>query len=73
MYTCIAADCGDPTFGNNLELMYNSTLEGSVVFIDCEEFTLTSVCLHDGTWNPNPGDKNICDDSTTNSGIHNNY
>ena len=45
----------------NLNLTYNSTLEGSVALISCDEYnaTVTALCHKSGSWIPH---LNTCDD-----------
>ena len=53
-----AADCGVPV--SNAPLNYNSTLEGSVLILTCEndtsanEQTLNAICHSNGNWIPDP-------------------
>ena len=59
------ADCGLPPVSRNFKLNYNSTLEGSVLILTCEneisfnsvnETTLNVTCDSNGSWIPNPAD-----------------
>ena len=60
MIACMpAVNCGTPEVNGirNISLNYNSTLEGSLLIIECEEssrLTVTATCLSDGNWSPDP-------------------
>ena len=47
-------DCEKPQVSDVITLMYNSTLEGSVLMYSCEDPTCykRAVCQGDGSWTP---------------------
>ena len=64
-WLCHTADCGSLPEDRNLKLNYNSTLEGSVLTLTCEneislnstnETILSVTCHSNGSWIPNPAD-----------------
>ena len=57
-----AADCGTPILAadHSIVLMYNLTLEGSLLMFWCEESpynVVTSLCHRNASWYPNPSDE----------------
>ena len=65
--TINTASCGRPVAATNVQLYYNSTLEGATVVFLCEEgyvpnSTHTGVCQDNGRWSPNPAN-HICDET----------
>ena len=60
-----AADCGVPIVDSSASVIYNSTLEGSLLVFWCEQFpddVFTALCHKNGSWSPNPA-HNICSSS----------
>ena len=61
-----AADCGVPLVNRNVKLNYNSTLDGSVLILICEneisnmdtidEQILNVSCYSNGNWVPDPAE-----------------
>ena len=50
-------NCDTPEVNGDISLNYNSTLEGSLLIIECEEssrLTVIVTCLSDGNWSPDP-------------------
>ena len=73
-----AADCGVLTVGENnivnFEVVYNSTLEGSMIIFSCGESEFTSVCQETGRWSPHPTEITLCSTGMlTNTKFNNGY
>ena len=61
-----AVDCGIPLVNRNVKLNYNSTLDGSILILTCENETpiinitdeqiLIVICHNNGNWIPNPAE-----------------
>ena len=56
-------DCGVPLVNRNVKLNYNSTLDGSVLIVTCEnkissidEQILNVTCHNNGNWIPDPAE-----------------
>ena len=73
MIACLHAytvNCDTPEVNGDISLNYNSTLEGSLLTIECEEssrLTVTVTCLSDGNWSPDP--HQVCSVESTSSNI----
>jgi hypothetical protein len=50
--TVYPADYGVPLVDSNLNLTYNSTLEGSVAVVLCGWFEVIAFCHKNGIWSP---------------------
>ena len=57
----VTANCGHPNASRNVQVMYNSTLEGATVVFKCNEgfspnVTHTGICHNNSMWYHDPAD-----------------
>ena len=57
----VTANCGQPMASRNVQVTYNSTLEGATVVFKCNEgfspnVTHTGICLNNSMWYRDPAD-----------------